>query len=58
MARTIGDRDCVGQYLVTVKHDRGTITLRVFAQNTGGAIRLVMAAEGCPRGAIVRVRPA
>lgn len=57
-SKQIGDRDCVGKYRVTVKHDRGLITLIVWAQNTGGAIRTVMAAEGCPRGAIVRIRPA
>jgi len=40
-------------YRLTIQHDKGRFRLRVCAQDIDTAIRLAMAAEGCPRGAII-----
>lgn len=52
--KTIGDG--FSKYVVTVRHDGGRVRILTAANNTGGAIRLVMLAENCPRSAIVSCR--
>ena len=42
-------------YKITVKHDTGKIVIRTIAQNEQAAKNMVMAAEGCPECAIVKV---
>ncbi len=44
-------------YRLTLSHDKGRIRLRVFAASVDAAIRIVMACEGCPRGAILHAEP-
>lgn len=44
-----------GFYAVTTKHDRGEITIFVFATNPAVAKRLVMDAERCPERAILSI---
>ncbi len=46
----------MNQYLITTQHDHGRRTIQTSANSTGAAIRIVMAAEGCPRCAIIRTR--
>ena len=42
-------------YVVTVEHDAGRCRIEVVARNEEAAIAMVMAAEGCPRCAIIQV---
>lgn len=42
-------------YKCHVKHDKGTIRIKVFAASVGDAIRKVCSAEGCPECAIFKV---
>ena len=44
-------------YLITVKHDGGRFRIRVCASSLDAAIRMLMASEGCQRGAIVHAEP-
>lgn len=44
-------------YRVTVKHDKGTATITVTAQNKHDAAAKVERCENCPRSAIVAVIP-
>lgn len=46
------------QYIVTIKHDAGTHKIRIIARNEDRAKEMVMASEGCPESAIIRVREA
>ncbi len=57
----------IEKYTVRVKHDKGTVKLNVTVIMLGKmtddeakekAIQQVMAAEGCPRCAILSARPA
>ena len=41
--------------IVTVEHDAGRCRIEVVARNEEAAIAMVMAAEGCPRCAIIQV---
>lgn len=43
------------EYRVTLRHDAGTVTLSTAAPDSDTAVRLVMAAERCPRCAVVSV---
>jgi hypothetical protein len=43
-------------YAVKVKHDKGCTTFVTPARNAETARQIVMACEGCPARAIVRVR--
>ncbi len=45
-------------YRVKVQHDNGSIVLKLWAADEAGAVRAVMSAEGCPRSAILWIRPA
>ena len=42
-------------YIARVKHDRGSINLKVTARTKQGAIRQIMEAERCPRRAIYEI---
>jgi len=42
-------------YIARVKHDRGTIQLKVTARTKKGAINQIIAVEGCPRRAIIDI---
>lgn len=44
-------------YRVTVKHDKGTATITVTAQNKHDAAAKVERCENCPRSAILAVIP-
>lgn len=46
----------IHQFIVTVKHDNGTVRIKTAARNAETAKQLVMAAEHCPPSAIRRVR--
>ena len=46
----------VNQYILTVKHDDGTVRIRTAASSEEAAIQNVMNAEGCPRQAIKGVK--
>lgn len=43
------------KYNVTLKHDRGNITLSTIASNKKSAIEMVLRAENAPQSAIVKV---
>lgn len=44
-------------YIVTLKHDRGRTRLKVVSLNgEQGAKEQIMAAEGCPESAIVKMK--
>lgn len=45
-------------YTVSTAHDSGTAHITTAANSAEDAIRLVMAAEGCPRCAILECAPA
>lgn len=42
-------------YKCFIKHDNGTIVLKVIATSVGNAIRIVCNAEGCPEQAVYKV---
>lgn len=43
-------------FYVTTQHDEGTSSFQTVARNQQQAIALIMAAEGCPKGAIIRIQ--
>lgn len=43
----------MNHYKITLKHDGGRVVIGVFASSWRAAVAMVMAAERCPRGAIV-----
>lgn len=43
-------------YILTVKHDKGTIKFRVIASSPKAAIIMVTRAENCPDGAIKKIQ--
>lgn len=43
-------------YKLTLKHDNGTVNLIVKAGNEESAKQIVMKAEGCPAGAITKIK--
>ena len=43
-------------YKLTLKHDNGTINLIVKADNEEAAKQIVIKAEGCPAGAITKIK--
>jgi len=45
----------VNQYVLTVKHDNGTVKIRTSGSSESAAIEKVMSSEGCPRRAITKV---
>lgn len=45
------------EFIVKVKHDKGTASLKVLGTDEADVKKKVMAAEGCPEGAIVSVKP-
>lgn len=46
-------------YLALLQHDHGRLWLKVYgAGSREGAIQILMAAEGCPRRAILRLKQA
>lgn len=44
-------------YRVTVRHDKGTTTITVTAQNKHAAEEKVIHCENCPKSAILAVTP-
>ena len=44
------------KYVLTTKHDNGTINILVMARNKKFAIKTVMACEGCPERSIIEVK--
>jgi len=43
-------------YILTLKHDNGTVKIRVFADSIQGAINAVTKAENCPECAIINIK--
>jgi len=48
----------MNQYIITLKHDKGTFKMRVIAENEQAAKEMIMKAENCPLCAIIRIREA
>jgi ferredoxin len=46
----------ISRYLVTVKHDAGTVNLHINATDEARATEMIMSIENCPRRAIKSVR--
>jgi hypothetical protein len=46
----------VNEYILTVKHDKGTVNLKTTASSEDAAKKKIMAAEGCPESAITSVK--
>ncbi|AWY09440.1 hypothetical protein vB_RpoS-V16_04 [Ruegeria phage vB_RpoS-V16] len=42
-------------YKITLRHDSGRVTIQTTASRLAAAVRKVLAAEGAPFGAIVKV---
>jgi len=43
-------------YILTVKHDNGTMKIKTFASSRQSARHIIMAAEGCPERAIINIK--
>lgn len=44
------------EYRVTIKHDKGKVTLRAYAENETEARKCICKAEGCPDSAVLKVQ--
>lgn len=42
-------------YYAKLRHDHGTVRMRIRAFNRAGALDALMAAEGCPNRSIVKI---
>lgn len=45
------------KYVATLQHDNGKTKLHVTATDEATAIDMIMKAEGCPRCAIIAIKP-
>ena len=43
-------------YILTLKHDNGTVKIRVFANSIQESINAVTKAENCPESAITNIK--
>jgi hypothetical protein len=46
----------IGIYAVTLKHDKGKVTIQTNATSEEHAIRNILAIERAPRNAVIKVR--
>jgi type III secretory pathway lipoprotein EscJ len=45
------------RYVAVLQHDKGKVRLHVTATDEATAIDMLMKAEGCPRNAILSIKP-
>lgn len=45
----------MNNYIVTLKHDKGTFKIQVTARNKRAVIKMVMETENCPENAIIHI---